>query len=111
MAAMPPSRPNLFHGLSAHFRLHRSGDDERQPLLSSSRRASTAPVTSTGHTGDGAQVRITIGDEDVEEDDSEHADSDGLYPPHSCWTGQVGGGERADPFQTRECNVYLNIHR
>lgn len=49
-------------------------------------------------------------------DADEHAaDSDGLYPPHSCWTEDEGwmegAKERADPFKTRHCRVYINIHR
>lgn len=42
----------------------------------------------------------------------EHADSDGLYPPHCCWTDdQPDPPARADPFGNRNCPVYDNIHR
>ncbi|KPI43852.1 Calcium channel YVC1 [Cyphellophora attinorum] len=52
----------------------------------------------------------------IPSDAEEHAaDSDGLYPPHSCWTEDEGWMEgakdRADPFKTRNCKVYMNIHR
>ena len=49
------------------------------------------------------------------EDDEHVADSDGLYPPNSCWTEDEGwmegAKERADPWKTRTCPVYMNIHR
>jgi hypothetical protein len=71
-------------------------DDETAPLLSS-------------HPTD-----LLPGDsEDATIDDQ--ADSDGLYPPRSCWTQAEGWMEgakaRADPFKTRHCKVYLNLHR
>ncbi len=112
---MASSRPRANHSLSAQFRLHRPSGDDRLPLLSPSRRSSTAPAGASDSANNPSSIpQITFEDEDLEEEESEHADSDGLYPPHCCWTtaeGRLGGGERADPFRTRECNVYLNIHR
>jgi hypothetical protein len=49
------------------------------------------------------------------DDEDDYADSDGLFPPHSCWTEaegwMEGAKDRADPFKTRHCKVYENIHR
>lgn len=73
-------------------------DDETSPLLPPPRRQSTSEWPGN-----------------ADEEDQDHADSDGLYPPHSCWTEaegwMEGAKDRADPFKTRLCNVYHNIHR
>jgi len=40
-------------------------------------------------------------------DDEEHADSDGLYPPHCCWTS-----DNPDPPNPhRGLPIYQTIHR
>ncbi|RMZ82730.1 hypothetical protein DV738_g1502, partial [Chaetothyriales sp. CBS 135597] len=76
--------------LNPELRLHSSATrPERRPLLSQ------PDVPSPGR-----------------DNDSEHADSDGLYPPNSVQT-TAGGGcpRRADPFKIAQCSVYTNIHR
>ena len=119
-------RPGLPHTFSQQLNLYRESGDERRPLLSSS----TFPRPSTGgHSftrsntnpnGSGTALNaipsIVLNDSDDDYDeDEEHADSDGLYPPHCCYTAAdpqpQGQRNRADAFGTKECKVYLNVHR
>lgn len=45
-------------------------------------------------------------------DEEDHADSDGLYPPHCTWTSdQVEPPRAADLYRNADCNVYENILR
>ncbi|KIX04585.1 uncharacterized protein Z518_05455 [Rhinocladiella mackenziei CBS 650.93] len=45
-------------------------------------------------------------------DEEDHADSDGLYPPHCTWTrNQAGPPRAADLYRNADCNVYENILR
>lgn len=124
MAQARPAFPRTF---SQQMSLHRSSRDERRPLLS----ASTLPSTPGGQASisrsntnfdanfteeppDGVPEIVVDAEHDSFEDDG-HADSDGLYPPHCCYTASEprhqGQRDRADPFGTKECKVYLNIHR
>ncbi|RMD44451.1 hypothetical protein DV735_g618, partial [Chaetothyriales sp. CBS 134920] len=96
---MGPSRSHpaaAAHGLSSELRLHSEG----WPLLTSARSEPPLPEEEEQE------------DPDLEDDESEHADSDGLYPPNLVQTTANGGcPRRADPFKIAECNVYSNIHR
>ena len=97
-SAAPFAQPSTLSGqLSLNPGNQRpDADDETSPLLPPPRRQSTSELPE--HT-----------------DGDDYADSDGLYPPHSCWTQAEGwtegAHERADPFNTRFCRVYENIHR
>jgi hypothetical protein len=110
-------RPRAVHSLSAQFRLHRRSNDERAPLLDThARNTGFQPISEETASQAPEVPLITVDDEDLEGEASEHADSDGLYPPHCCWTAANDGvatetRERADLFGTKQCNVYLNIHR
>ncbi|RMZ83876.1 hypothetical protein DV737_g1447, partial [Chaetothyriales sp. CBS 132003] len=113
---MSPSRSHSAHGLSSEIRLHNSSrTDERWPLLSSSPRLSGSLLWTVGVAGGAPSIYSNPDDEDVEEDESERADSNGLYPPNLVWTAadgrSTGGKKAADPFQVGESNVYTNIHR
>ncbi|EXJ85892.1 hypothetical protein A1O1_06261 [Capronia coronata CBS 617.96] len=45
-------------------------------------------------------------------DEEDHADSDGLYPPHCTWTSdQAEPPPGADLYRNADCNVYENILR
>ncbi|KAL2412550.1 hypothetical protein ABEF91_000753 [Exophiala dermatitidis] len=47
-----------------------------------------------------------------DQDEEDHADSDGLYPPHCTWTSNQDEMPRAaDLYRNAECNVYENILR
>ncbi|RMZ92040.1 hypothetical protein DV736_g705, partial [Chaetothyriales sp. CBS 134916] len=111
---MGPSLSYSVHGLSREIRLHNSSTDERRPLLSSHPPLSSVPPKTDGVAGRAPSTHSNLDDEDVEEDESEHADSNGLYPPNLVWTtadGRSTGGKRPDPFHIGECNIYTNIHR
>ena len=120
------SRPGFPHTFSQQLSLHRPSRDERRPLLSVStfpqpptgsfslQRSETNPNAATGATH--SIPTITLNDSnDENEDEEEHADSDGLYPPNCCYTAAQprpeGERDRADPFGTKDSQVYLNIHR
>ena len=114
------TRPHVPHSLSGLLRFHRRHTigAEREPLLGSAvspRNSLAAPNIIVTEPVASESPEIGFNEDDVEGEDAEHADSDGLYPPNSCWTTAQGltkvARERADPFQTRECRVYVNIHR
>ncbi len=124
--AAQPSRPAFPHTFSQQLSLHRPSRDERRALLSSS----TYPQPSNGgitfsrsNTDAGAsnplpRILLNESNDEYDDDEEEHADSDGLYPPHCCFTadeprpqGISGQKDRADPFGTKDCRVYLTIHR
>ena len=127
--AAQATHPAFPHTFSQQLSLHRPSRDERRPLLPSATslrqsngmisfsRSNTNPDP-TGTTS-GELPSIVVNDDDNEYDENEeHADSDGLYPPHCCFTaaeprpqGIAGQKDRADPFATKDCRVYLNIHR
>lgn len=44
---------------------------------------------------------------DADEDADEHADADGLYPPHSCWTSD----DPHPPEPHAHLPVYRTIHQ
>jgi hypothetical protein len=124
-------RPNLPHTFSQQLSLHRRSRDERRPLLASStfprgsgdslsaRRSNTEPAASEAYNAPGSNpipsITFNASNDDYDDDEEEHADSDGLYPPHCCFTTSESRSEsaraRADPFGTNLCKVYLNIHR
>lgn len=112
----------LPHTLSQQLKLHSSAGDERRPLLSSTTfsepitRDANNTISSRRDGGTDRMPSISFNDTDNEfEDEDQHADSDGLFPPHCSFTAAEprppGQHDRADPFGTKECKVYLNIHR
>jgi hypothetical protein len=106
---------------------HHSNRGERQPLLSvssarsapgdRSRSIETVDTESNDRPPNGVADVVLDSEHDFldDDDDTEHADSDGLYPPNCCYTAlearPQGQRDRADPFGTRDCRVYWNIHR
>ena len=124
------ARPAFRHTFSQQLSLHRPSRDERRPLLSSGTfprqsngstpfsRSNTNPDPTGRTSTDLPSIVVNDSDDEYDDDEEEHADSDGLYPPHCCFTaadprpqGIPGQKDKADPFGTKDCRVYLLIHR
>lgn len=86
---------------------------EVDPLLDSLSQNNASPRVSLGYADDDINPNHVDDDPDVEADQfDEQADSDGLYPPNSCWTlDGTKPSKRSDPFGIRDCDVFGNIHR
>jgi hypothetical protein len=49
-------------------------------------------------------------DDEIEAQESDQADSDGLYPPNCTWTSDGATPKAADPYGNSGCAVWHRIH-